>query len=197
MSCEIDLKSMNPLWIQWLETQNMNINWANVIRKWQTMDNNQIFKDIKAKCWYDKDLTDYENDIDGSETYEHYNKILGAYDLKNKKIAILNVKKTDNIPEEMYEEIRLNIKILSNILRFRQINFDLINNVSDKYDYIICSGSFCYDNIKMSKKLIIDDQFSVIKNNNDEIVKRTILTTRNWLRYDDNTIYNYYFIKNG
>ena len=23
MSCEIDLKSMNPLWIQWLETQNL------------------------------------------------------------------------------------------------------------------------------------------------------------------------------
>jgi hypothetical protein len=192
---EIDLKSTHPLWVQWFETQNMNVNWLNVIRKWQIMDNNQIFKDIKAKCWYDKDLTDYENSIDGAEKYEHYNKILGKYDLKNKKVAILNVVESDNFPVEMLEEIKLNIKILENILTFSRISYTIINEFSDNYDYVICCGSFCHDNIKLTQKIIVDDPFSVAKNNEDEVIKRTIITTRNWLKYDDNNIYNYYFMK--
>ena len=45
------------------------------------------------------------------------------------------------------------------------------------------------------KKIIIDDPLSIVSNKDDEIIKRTILTTRNWLKYDDKTVYDYNFIR--
>jgi hypothetical protein len=63
-----------------------------------------------------------------------------------------------------------------------------------KYDYIIPSGSYCYDEKFLKKidkkKLIVDDSLSIVSNKDDEIVKRTILTAQNWLKYDDKTIYD-------
>ena len=63
MDSRINLRINNKLWLNWLSSQNYNVKWNLVLQKWAGMNDEQIFKDIKAKCWYDKELNDYEKKI--------------------------------------------------------------------------------------------------------------------------------------
>ena len=199
MDSRINLRINNKLWLNWLSSQNYNVKWNLVLQKWAGMNDEQIFKDIKAKCWYDKELNDYESTIDSSDIFEHYNRILSEYDLKNKHILILDIKENKNISEEFIKDIELKIKVLKKILSFMNVKYTISNTLNIKYDYIIPSGSYCYDEKILKKidkkKIIIDDPLSIVSNKDDEIVKRTILTAQNWLKYDDKTIYDYNFIR--
>ena len=199
MDSRINPRINNKLWLNWLSTQNYNIKWNLVLQKWAGMNDEQIFKDIKAKCWYDKELNDYESTIDSSDIFEHYNRILNTVDLKNKHILILSVKENKNISEEFIKDIELKIKVLKKILTFMNVKYTISDVLNVKYDYIIPTGSYCYSETFLKKinkkKMIIDDPLSIASNKDDEIIKRTILTARNWLKYDDKTIYDYNFIR--
>lgn len=191
--------------IKYLLKQNNNIDWSNFLEKNFGRPDLYILKKIKSALWIDKD-EEYEL-YDSLLYIDYYTKLLNKYDLKKKNISILTYINSELFPEYLIKTLNRKINILEQVLNIYSIEYKLYDNIIEAYnnsEFIVLTGSITIPSIesleikelfnKNINKLILDNEYSIVKNIDEIKAYNIIHLIENYLYDEDSSIYKYYYV---
>lgn len=191
--------------IKYLLKRNNNIDWSNFLEKNFGRPDLYILKKIKSALWIDKD-EEYEL-YDSLLYIDYYTKLLNKYDLKKKNISILTYINSELFPEYLIKTLNRKINILEQVLNIYSIEYKSYDNIIEAYnnsEFIVLTGSITIPSIesleikelfnKNINKLILDNEYSIVKNIDEIKAYNIIHLIENYLYDEDSSIYKYYYV---
>lgn len=166
--------------IKYLNYKNPHINWDLFLSQNYKTPTVKLLQKIKSKLWTDSEDREFmEKDLYKIylEYMTIYYSIISRYNIKEDVITILSIPKyINNTPDEIIDIIQLRINILTRILEFGGIQFELVDDIPEKYTVLIPTALLLYTKeLQYNDNIIIDGYNNICKDKSDEIYLKYVL----------------------